>query len=85
MRKEVDIPGYPVSGRMLFSTNPTHRFFVNSVLVPGMSGEQATPMTHYLKQGKNMLAVECPEAAYFSIGGAALIRYIPEYAMGKEN
>jgi len=78
IRKEINIPGFPILGRMYFQMDSTSRIFVNSIPVVGKMEAEPYSMTSYLREGKNLFAMECPKAERFSIGGAVMIRYVPE-------
>lgn len=84
IRKEINIPGFPILGRMYFQMDSTSRVFVNSMPMVGNMEAEPYSMTSYLREGKNLLAMECPRAERFSIGGAVMIRYIPKAALPKK-
>lgn len=83
VRKEIDVPGYPISGKIVFRAD-AERFFVNGKPVSEKLGSESITITSFLRQGKNLFAAEYGESEYFSIGGAALIRYIPKRALPDE-
>ena len=81
VRKIIEVPGFPVLGRMYFRTDQSNRFFLNNTPISGSMERTPVDMTSLLKEGKNLLAMECQGARMFSIGGAALIRYVPRQAL----
>jgi hypothetical protein len=84
IRKEIDIPGYPVSGRMVFNADASNRYYINSRTLDEKMQGSPIPITPLLREGKNMLAVECPPSQSFTMEGAVLIRYIPRTALAGE-
>ena len=85
LRKEVNIPGYPISGKMFFRAEAPKRVLVNSVHVPEEGASEPVSFIACLTKGSNLFAVECPRARTFVLEGAAQIRYIPENVLPKEN
>jgi hypothetical protein len=77
IRKEIDVPGYPVSGRVYYRMNGPSQFYVNGVQIPSPAEDKPVALTSYLKEGKNLLALACPIDKLVSIEGAAVIMYIP--------
>jgi len=81
IRKNIVIPGLPVFGEILFGSIDVQQVYLNNHLVTGDVEEGSIPCTHYLKQGKNLLATKwiCQEP--FSVSAVLMIRYIPEAAL----
>ena len=81
VRKEIEVPCYPVAGRMVFNADSTNQYYLNSrTLEEKMKGSPVS-ITPFLREGMNLLAVECPPSQSFSMEGAVLIRYIPRTAL----
>ena len=81
IRKEIDVPGFPVAGRMVFRADSTNRYYLNSRTLEAKIKGSPVSITPYLREGKNLLAVECPPSQSFSMEGAVLIRYVPRAAL----
>jgi len=76
-RKEIEIPGIPVTGKVNFLNRIPDRIFLNGVPLSGKPGKEPLDVTAYLREGINLLALQCSESDPFILEGAAMIRYIP--------
>ena len=77
LRKEVDVPGYPVSARLVIRSESGNRVFFNGQLVDGTEAGKPVRLTSQLRMGKNVIGVECSSAREFSMEGGIMIDYIP--------
>jgi hypothetical protein len=78
VRKEINIPGIPVSGKVNFIDTRPERLYVNGILLSELSADQAITVTDLLKEGKNLLAMQCASSDSLLLEGGALIHYIPK-------
>ena len=78
IRKEILIPGYPISGKLSFSTTSPHWIYLNGLNVTENSDEEAFPLSKHLRQGTNLVALELSTKGDSSMEGSILIQFIPE-------
>ena len=81
IRKEFDIPGYPVKGTIRFSDNKPNRVFVNNMLIPEDVNENPMSIKSYIQTRNNLLALECTLTNDFSVNGTLEVKYIPQNYM----
>ena len=79
IRKEISVPGYPISGEMVYQTHPpTARMYWNGTGMTDDEGGEILTLTPFLAEGRNVIALECGGEENPFIGVTARIRYIPE-------
>jgi hypothetical protein len=83
VRKEINIPGYPVSGEAQFSSNPPDRVVLNGWTVSDTIQSIPLELKSFLKEGKNLLAMRWTKKDSFSIESEVIIHYIPERVIPK--
>lgn len=77
VRKQLDLPGYPIAANMqFFSSNPC-RIYLNGSEVLTADPGQEVDVTGYLKQSGNVLAMDLLAQQTFTINGTIQIQYIP--------
>jgi hypothetical protein len=83
-RKEIEIPGYPVSGELRFQNNPPTRLFLNGINMKTNDNSDSIPLTSKLKEGKNLLALAWLRDKGLVVDGVATIQYVPRQIKWKK-
>lgn len=78
IRKSIEIPGFPVYGVFLAQQSSLGRVYINNNLVKIKKGQDQSIITPYLKQDKNIVAVEIIEKNDFLLDELIKIRYISQ-------
>ena len=81
VRKEITIPGYPVSGTVTFQNNPPDNIFLNGKRVTEKKEYTQLPLNIFLRESRNLLAIQWSGVYPFINESEVTVHYIPEHVL----
>ncbi len=82
VRKEINIPGIPISAKAIFQVDPPDSIFINNKdLIPNFGAKMPILLTSFFHRGKNLFAGVWRKKDKVSVSGIITIKYISREAL----